>query len=137
MPKEDLADLVADLQMALYLERDPERGFRWNPEKAMEAPDVAQIIDRLLSERGLHPKGGMRPKAFIHRPGGVDYSMEGPAKERAWISGSRFEAFISADRTLSDIADRENVGRLILLRVSDLHELRDLAQELIDFMGGT
>ena len=55
-------------------------------------------------------------------------------KERTSIRGKRFEAFVSSDRSLADVVDRENTGRLILLPVDDLRELRDLLDELVGFM---
>lgn len=55
-------------------------------------------------------------------------------KERASILGKRFEAFVSSDRSIVDIVDRENTGHLILLSGDDLSELRDLLEELGFFM---
>ena len=59
---------------------------------------------------------------------------KGDLREPTWFSGNRFEASVSMNRALADIMDRKNVGRLTLLDVSALHELRDLVQELLEFM---
>jgi hypothetical protein len=57
-----------------------------------------------------------------------------PTREPTWFSGERFEAPVSMNRAFADITDRENGGRLTLLNASALHELKDLVQELLEFM---
>jgi hypothetical protein len=57
------------------------------------------------------------------------------SEKRFVINGDRFEAYVSPNRLLTDLVDRELKGRLILLRKSSVVELRDLCQELIDVMG--
>ena len=59
-----------------------------------------------------------------------------PGAERTVIEGKRFEAHISPNRRLSDLVDRELKGRLILLKKESVIELRDLCEELIEFMEG-
>jgi hypothetical protein len=60
--------------------------------------------------------------------------LSGPSREPTWFSGERFEAPVSMNRMFVDIMDRKNVGRLTLLDASALHELKDLVQELLEFM---
>jgi hypothetical protein len=55
-------------------------------------------------------------------------------REGTVIEGKRFEAHVSPNRKLADLVDRELKGRLILLKKMSVIELRDLCQELIDFM---
>lgn len=74
-------------------------------------------------------------KLFSYYPEGVEYSMSGPA-EGTWIRGSRLEAAVAPSRKLADIVDGKTFKKLILLDKEALIELRDLSQELIDFMGG-
>lgn len=56
--------------------------------------------------------------------------------KRTVIEGGRFEAHISPNRRLCDLLDRELKGRMILLKKESVIELRDLCQELIEFMEG-
>jgi hypothetical protein len=56
-----------------------------------------------------------------------------PTREPTWFSGEKFEAAVSMNRAFADIMDRKT-GRLILLDAAALHELRDLVQELLEFM---
>lgn len=55
--------------------------------------------------------------------------------EGTWIHGERLEAAVSPSRKLADIIDGTTLKRLTLLDKKALIELRDLSQELIDFMG--
>jgi hypothetical protein len=61
--------------------------------------------------------------------------MSGPG-EGTWIRGNRLEASVAPSKKLADIVDGKTFRKLILLDVEALKELRDLSQELIDFMGG-
>ncbi len=51
------------------------------------------------------------------------------------ISGERFIAHVSADREIADVVDERFKGALALLRANDLRELRDIAQNTLEFMG--
>ena len=135
MPKEQLADLVSELQLRLYLERDPKQGFIWNPEKNVSCGDIAEFLQELMGRNRLHPSNVPIKKAFVHRPEGIEYEMSGPA-EGTWIRGDRLQASVSPSRKLADIVDGQTFRKLILLDVEALKELRDLSQELIEFMGG-
>lgn len=135
MSKEQLADLVSELQMQLYLERDPKQGFVWNAEKGVSCGDVSEFLQELMGRNRLHPGNVPIKKAFVHRPEGIEYEMSGP-QEGTWIRGQRLEASVSPSRKLADIVDTQIGRKLILLDVQALRELRDLSQELIDFMGG-
>ncbi len=57
-----------------------------------------------------------------------------PIRKGTSIAGDRFEAAVSPDRELVDIVDRKELKRLILLDLAGLRELRDLTNELIEFM---
>ncbi len=50
------------------------------------------------------------------------------------FEGDRFEADVAPTRKLADVFDRKELKRLILLDISALRELRDLARELVEFM---
>jgi len=135
MSKEQLADLVSELQMQLYLERDPRQGFVWNPEKSLECGDISEFLQELMGRNRLHPASVPIKKAFVHRPEGIEYEMSGPG-EGTWIPGNRLQASVAPSRKLADIVDGQTFRKLILLDVDALKELRDLSQELIEFMGG-
>jgi len=135
MSKEQLADLVAELQMQLYLERDPKQGFVWTADKDVPCGDIAEFLQELMGRNRLHPSTVPIKKAFVHRPEGIEYEMSGPA-EGTWIPGNRLQASVSPSRKLADIVDGQTGRRLIVLDVDAIRELRDLSQELIDFMGG-
>lgn len=55
--------------------------------------------------------------------------------EGTWIQGDRLQAAVSPSRKLADIVDGKTLKRLTLLDQKALIELRDLCQELIEFMG--
>jgi len=74
-------------------------------------------------------------KDFSYYPKGSEHSMSGPA-EGTWIRGSRLEAAVSPSRNFADIIDGKTLKKLTMLDKEALVELRDLSQELIDFMGG-
>lgn len=81
------------------------------------------LMERILSQEPvLASKSMMRGK------------LSGPSREPTWFSGERFEASASMNRAFSDIVDRKTGGRLTLLDVSALHELKDLVRELLEFM---
>lgn len=61
--------------------------------------------------------------------------MPSEPSEPTVISGERFIAHVSGDRSVLDIVDERFTGRLALLRANDLRELRDLAQNTLEFMG--
>jgi hypothetical protein len=50
------------------------------------------------------------------------------------VSGNRFEADISPNRSRADIKDRKNNRLFSLMNREDLEELRDLAAELLGMM---
>jgi hypothetical protein len=135
MSREQLADLVSELQLHLYLERDPKQGFVWNPNKDVSCGDVAEFLQELMGRNRLHPSSVPIKKPFVHRPEGIEYEMSGPG-EGTWIRGNRLEASVAPSKKLADIVDGKTFRKLILLDVEALKELRDLSQELIDFMGG-
>lgn len=135
LTKEILADIVSELQVQLYMERDPKQGFVWNPEKQVNCGDVAEFLEELMGRHRLHPSSVPIKKAFVHRPEGVEYDLSGPAGG-TWIRGDRFEASVAPSRKLADIVDGKMLKRLTLLDVKGLVELKDLCQELIEFMGG-
>ncbi len=56
------------------------------------------------------------------------------ADAASWFGGDRFEADVSPNRQLVDIADRKELKRMILLDVQALRELNDLTAELLEFM---
>lgn len=60
--------------------------------------------------------------------------MGSTLREPTWFSGERFEAAVSVNRTLADIIDRKTGDRMILLDTATLSELRDLVDELLEFM---
>ena len=72
MSKEQLADLVSELQLHLYLERDPKHGFVWNPDKNVGCGDVAEFLQELMGRNRLHPSNVPIKKAFVHRPEGIE-----------------------------------------------------------------
>ncbi len=51
------------------------------------------------------------------------------------ISGERFVVHVSGDREIADVVDERFKGALALLRANDLRELRDIAQNTLEFMG--
>jgi hypothetical protein len=55
-------------------------------------------------------------------------------KERAVITGNRFEAYLSATRRLADIKDRKREGSLILLGATDMLDVGLLAEALSEEM---
>jgi hypothetical protein len=55
-------------------------------------------------------------------------------KERAVITGNRFEAYLSATRRLADIKDRKREGSLTLLRATDMLDVELLAETLSEEM---
>lgn len=58
-----------------------------------------------------------------------------PGSEPTWLSGDRFEAAVSANRKLVDIVDRKENRTFIVLDAKAVEELRDLCQEVLEFMG--
>lgn len=56
-------------------------------------------------------------------------------KERAVLTGNRFEAAVSASRTRVDLKDRRDGKTIVLLDRGDVEEMRDLAIELLEMMG--
>jgi hypothetical protein len=49
----------------------------------------------------------------------------------ATFTGNRFEAFVSPNRTLVDINDRKVPGRLLLLKLGDIQEMRDHVERIL------
>jgi hypothetical protein len=79
LERELLAQILHEIQIYLYLERDPYRDeYFWNPSKDLFPPEAIEHIDEIMGKHGLHPAGGIPgPERFIHRPGG---RLEGPKK---------------------------------------------------------
>ena len=57
-----------------------------------------------------------------------------PREGAVTITGDRFEAPVSPNREFADIVDLKEMKRLTLMDVASLRELRDLANEVIEFM---
>jgi hypothetical protein len=49
----------------------------------------------------------------------------------ATFTGNRFEAFLSPNRTLVDINDRKVPGRLLLLKLADIQDMRDHVERIL------
>lgn len=135
MDRDELADVVAAIQRELYLERDPQMTFVWNPEKDVECPSALDLLDEIMADSGLHPKPGPKAQPFKHRPQEIEeFELGAGRREGTWFSGQRFEAAVSPNRKLADVTDRKERKTLIVLDIEALRELRDLAGELVEFM---
>jgi hypothetical protein len=115
--------------------------------------DEEEWVKEMVAEHGMlpHEAWAVLPElksraplfarfAYEEPEGRKGWSPRGPAmgagksRERTVVEGDRFRAHISANRKLADINDKKLKGVLTLMSAEELAELRDLAQEAIDFM---
>lgn len=140
MPQEDLAELVAILQRALYLELDPKEVFIWNPEKNLDCESMVAMLDELMGQNRLHPAFVELKKPFVHRPErGVEYEGEAlsgplPRNPELAIPEGRLIGHLAPNFKLADIVFGPTLSKLILLRRGDVEHLRELCDKLLEFM---
>ncbi len=139
MEQDDLAALVAHIQRELYLERDPERVFIWNPEKDLDCSAFVEILDELMGRHRLHPTSVKLKRPFVHRPQEVEFEEElsGPAAKRnpeLAIHEGNLIGHLSPSMNLSDIVFAPTFSKIMLLKRRDVEDLRRLCDQMLEFM---
>lgn len=138
MDRDDLALLLSNIQRELYLERDPERVFIWNPEKELDCSAFVEILDELMGRSGLHPASVQLKRPFVHRPQEVEFEEElsGPLKRNPEleIHEGNLIGHLSPNMKMSDIVFAPTMSKIILLKRQDVEDLRRLCDQMLEFM---
>lgn len=139
LPANALADLVASIQQKLYLERDPQRTFVWNPGKDIDCQGFVEELDELMGQNGLHPTHGPQRRPFVHRPPGVEFEegaeMSGASRNpELSIKNGRLIGHVAPSFTLADIVFPPTLTKLTLLNRQDVEDLKALCDELLEYL---